>query len=123
LARDRVQDDGMFQEGDNADSGRENYAAPSPARPATVPFEAAVQLLCPWTNSTQPGLPRAPGRYQRIVELLERRAQYGAIHGWRFGRRTPPQWAKDLLASHLEREAQERWQAAAALRANEKSAR
>ena len=113
----------MFQDASNAESGPQNYAAEPREARATVPFELAVQLLCPWTNSTQPGLPRAPGRYQRITDLLGGQARYGAIHGWRFGRRRAPQWAKDLLASHLEREARERLETAAALRANEKGAR
>jgi hypothetical protein len=112
----------LVGDGASPDNGPKNYASYAPTKHATLPFEQAVLLLCPWSNSPRPGSQREPGRHKRITDLLNDRAQYGAIHGWRFGRRKAPQWACDLLASHLRRHVAECMAVIDALTKNEKGA-
>jgi hypothetical protein len=70
--------------------GPENLVKPSFRAPATVPFERGVRAAVPWSNSTKPGAPQFPGMRRYLTRtILRDRAKYGAIHGWRFGRRTP----------------------------------
>jgi hypothetical protein len=100
----------------------QNYSAPAARSVATNYFEVAVKTLLPWTNAYRKNCARVPNLHTAIVELLGNRAQYGAIHGWRFGRRKAPQWACDLLAQHLRREAHERLVIADLLSPNKKGA-
>ena len=99
----------------------ENVSTKARERIAKVPFERAALLLCPWSNAA-PLRAYWPGRYARLIELLEGRAAIGALQGWRFGRRQAPQWAKDMLANHLEREIAERAEAIRLLREKKKPA-
>lgn len=72
-----------------------------PARPA---FEQALRALIPGHIS-----------HASVVQLLGNRAQYGAIQGWRFARRKPPEWARSLVAEMLRKDAQTRLAIAAAV--------
>lgn len=103
--------------------GAQSYLAPSPDRRASVPFEAGVQALLPWSNSPRHDLPSYPGRTALLRAALGDRVPYNTIKKWREGKRTAPQWARDLLASHLENHARQCAETAAALRANEKGVR
>lgn len=89
-----------------------------PARPL---FETAALLVAPWTNSPQENHAPYPGRFRLLVDALQGRAQYGAIQGWRFGRRRPPQWACAMMAAHLRRDAYERLAVADLLHPKEKA--
>lgn len=106
-----------------AEHSPQSYLAPTPARRVPVIFEVAISLLVPWSNSPRDDLPSFPGRTQMIRRLFADRAQFEAIRKWRAGSRTAPQWARDLLASHLENHARQCAETAAALRANEKGVR
>jgi len=100
----------------NAESGAQDYAAPTQNDPAPIPFAHALELIAPWVNSPRPGMMRYPGRNALIAAALQGRASFEAIKGWRYGRRSAPQWARDMLASHLERDAAERIAVARQLR-------
>jgi hypothetical protein len=100
---------------ENAEHDLKNYTRVGARRGATNIFELALRTLVPWSNALRKDVQRFPGARITMVALLENRAQYGAIHGWRFGRRKPPRWAKELLAQHLRREAQDRWELATRL--------
>lgn len=41
-------------------------------------------------------------RHRDVEKLFDGRAKYGAIKGWRLGRRVAPAWARALLGSRLE---------------------
>ena len=112
----------MLHDAHNAENGPQNYAPTAPERRVPNAFEHAIRLLIPWTNARRKSVPRFPGRLIILAALLEDRAHYETVKKWRAGTRRAPQWAKDILASHLERDAHERLKAAAALR-NEKGAR
>jgi hypothetical protein len=60
--------------------------------------------------------------YRVAIDLLGGRAKWGAIEGWRFGRRNPPDWAIDALAAHLDKIASEAASAARLLRESKKPA-
>lgn len=110
---------------DAAPRTRENgpvaYAA-VPRKPRAINiFEQAIRRLAPYTNAWRKDVARAPNRLDLIVDLLGGEARYGAIHGWRHGRREAPQWARDRLASFLEQRAKVDLETAAALRANKKA--
>jgi hypothetical protein len=101
--------------------GPENLVKPCFRASAIVPFERGVRAAVQWSISTKPGAPQFPGmRRYLTTAILQDRAKYGAIHGWRFGRRNPPEWAVDLLIRHLEDRATEYQAAADALRASKK---
>jgi hypothetical protein len=102
--------------------GPKNHVAPVFRAPASLPFEQAARIIAPWVNSPAPGAPRYPGMKRYLVALFDGRAQYGAIQGWRFGRRNPPDWAIDMLAQRLEDEASQRLAAARLLRESKKPA-
>lgn len=53
---------------------------------ANRPFYAAIADLLP-----------TPIAHTALVALFDYRATVGAINGWRYGRRSPPQWAIDIL--------------------------
>jgi hypothetical protein len=104
--------------------GPENLVKPCFRAPAIVPFERGVRAAVQWSISTKPGAPQFPGmRRYLTTTILQDRAKYGAIHGWRFGRRNPPEWAVDFLIRHLEDRAAECQNAADALRASKKENR
>jgi hypothetical protein len=102
--------------------GPKNLADCAPVCRARPAFEQAVMCLVPWTNSRAPGHRKFPGVHRCLVDLFAGRAQYGAIQGWRFGRRNPPDWAIDMLAQRLEDEASQRLAAARLLRESKKPA-
>jgi hypothetical protein len=104
--------------------GSKNQVAPVPRAPAKCPFEHAVRVAVPWSlclGGPAPAAPRFPGM-RRYLEQLLPGAQYGAIIGWRFGRRNPPDWAIDALAAHLDRTARQASEAARLLRESKKPA-
>jgi hypothetical protein len=106
------------------ENGPENLTAPVFRAPAKCPFEHAVRVAVPWSlclGGPAPSAPRFPG-LRRYLEQLLPGAQYGAIIGWRFGRRNPPEWAIDTLATHLDRIASEAASAARLLRESKKPA-
>jgi hypothetical protein len=108
----------VIETSDHARIAKNQSAANPPLfrRPATHPFEIAIRALSPWTSCYVAGAPRFPGLQHYLVELLGHRVEYGAIHGWRFGRRRPPRWAVEVLAAHLDRMASEASEAARLLR-------
>jgi hypothetical protein len=65
---------------------------------ANRPFYAAVADLLP-----------SPIVRRDLCALFDFRASYGAIQGWRFGRRSPPQWAIDLLRAKGKSAVRQRW--------------
>ena len=85
----------MYQAGE-APSKRETIAPNGAAQissesVATRPFYAAIADLLP-----------APITRQALHALFDFRASVGAIKGWRYGRRSPPQWAIELLRHKTE---------------------
>lgn len=80
-----------------------------------------MELAAPWSTSPRKSMPKYPGRHKIWRSIFGRTIALQTMHGWRIGYRAMPAWARDLLASHLERDAHERLKAAAALR-NEKPA-
>lgn len=74
-----------------------NQSAALPEYPEQLPrLEAKAQFRLGIESLLPP--PIAP---KKLVALFENRATYGAIQGWRFGRRGPPQWATELLDRKL----------------------
>lgn len=87
-------------------AGHDNYSSYAEIPHASaecLPVAAALDLLAPWSNSPRKDLPRYPGRNAILIEALGAKVDLRTIQGWRYGRRKPPQWARDLLASRLER--------------------
>lgn len=64
--------------------------ARSPVKSLATPIGRAIDMLLPGTKTAS-----------AIEQLFDNRAGYGAIKGWRFGRRAPPQWATELVARKL----------------------
>lgn len=85
-------------------NARENmqpkYPGRPPWKPATNAFERSLRMLL--------GRPTPAS----ILALIGDRAAYGAIHGWRHGRRRPALWAVEALAIEHKRRAAEQHQAA-----------
>ena len=54
-----------------------------------TPMDAAISSVVP------------SGNRRAILAIFENRITWGAIRHWRKGRRTPPQWARKLIAEHL----------------------
>ena len=98
-----------------ADDSRQNVLANAPGKRVSVVFDDAIRLLWPWTNSTQGGAPRYPGRWALMLATFGHRAGRSAIKNWRHGYRPPPQWACELLASLMRQRATELLSAAEAL--------
>lgn len=82
--------------------GRGKYAQSEHKPPALVPFECAVQIMAPWSNSPRHDLPSFPGRLAILHELFGGRVGIEAIQGWRKGRREPPEWAKEIAATKMD---------------------
>ena len=122
LALDRKRVEAINLEPCKLPHSSQNYAGEARNVTVSIPIARGMLLWAPWSNSPRKDVPRYPGRNARLLALFQNRVSLETIQAWRYGNREPPQWAKDLLASHLEREAHERLAAAAALR-NEKSAR
>src|SRR5579864_301715 len=106
--------------------GPENLANRPPVPRAICPFEHGFRVAVPWSNcfgGPSPAAPRFPGARRYFADtILAGRARYGAIHGWRNGRRNPPEWAVDMLAAHLDKMAREASEAARLLRESKKPA-
>lgn len=66
----------------------------------------ALDLIAPYCDAPDPTLPAYPGRRAIWREVLPG-ASLSAVYAWRSGRRTMPQWARDMLANHLRRHALE----------------
>lgn len=58
--------------------------------------ERAGNWIVPWSRLTFPGFRRG------LLELLGNRVTYSALKGWRSGRRTMPDWAREAWADHIE---------------------
>jgi hypothetical protein len=87
---------GAMRDEHQASSTREQSAPNGAAQKlaneiATRPFYAAIADL----------LPRPIARHA-LLALFDFRASHGTIKGWRYGRRSPPAWAIELLRSKTE---------------------
>lgn len=84
---------------------------------------AALHVLFPWSNAAGCSHKAYPGYTASVLALFETRVAAITIKAWELGNRRAPQWAIELLAARLEREAQERWALARKLResANKKA--
>jgi hypothetical protein len=86
-------------------------------------FAVACLVAAPWSNAKRKDVARYPGRHKILGQIFEGRISYNGLENWRKGTRKPPQWARDTLAAHLEREAITRLEIAKQLRGtNEKAA-
>ena len=63
-----------------------------------------------------------PGRHASVRAVLGDRVSWESIAAWSLGRRTPPVWANELMANHLEQKARHMLWIASELR-KEKPAR
>ena len=94
---------------------RQNVPPSARIRQATNDFDAAVELLWPWTNARRRDSQNYPGRLVLMQAVFGERARPNTIKSWRCGYRPPPQWATELLASLMRQRAGELLSAAEAL--------
>lgn len=63
-------------------------------RPSNISIAGqAMSWLLPWSVSDYPGIGRG------ITQMLGNSAPVGTVWHWRYGTRTMPQWARDILAA------------------------
>lgn len=79
-------------------------------------MRTALRTVAPWSASPAGTGPRYPGRFAIWREIFGNRVGYEGIRNWDKGHRPAPQWARDTLAAHLEREAFTRLEIAKELR-------
>jgi hypothetical protein len=65
------------------------YHAPVISQFVPSVFDVAIRALVP------------SGKHNEICALFARRVSYSSIKFWRYGKRPPPQWARDMLHAHL----------------------
>jgi hypothetical protein len=84
---------------------------------ASTEIVQGLDALAPYADadSVAPLVPRYPGRMTLWRQTFPSVSIF-TIYGWRSGRRKMPQWARDTLAAHLEREAITRLEIAKELR-------
>jgi len=73
----------------------------------SISMTRGMLLYAPWSNSRRTDVPKYPGRNARLLALFQNRVSLETIQAWRYGNLLPPQWAKDILANELERQAKE----------------
>lgn len=67
--------------------------APIGLRRGRTAFERAVRQALPWTRDNYPGL------YAGMEEMLGNRAGRETVKCWLSGRRSPPDWAREMVAA------------------------
>ena len=65
------------------------YHAPVLSQFVPSVFDVAIRALVP------------SGKHNEICALFAQRVSYSSIKFWRYGKRPPPQWARDMLHAHL----------------------
>lgn len=83
----------------------------------------ALDVMFPWSNANECSRKTYPGYTILALALFEMRVAYSTIKSWELGDRKAPDWAIELLAARLEREARQRMEIARKLResANKKA--
>lgn len=83
----------------------------------------ALRLMFPWSNAPGRSKRAYPGYTILSLALFEMRVASETIKAWELGNRKAPEWAIELVATRLEREARQRMEIARKLResANKKA--
>jgi hypothetical protein len=104
-------------------AGKVTKNHPADIQKAIAPnaFERAYLLAFPWSKARRHDVVRYPGRDAATIALFGNHIE--AVRSWRKGWRKAPEWARDLLANHLDQISQDASAAAQALRQTERGAR